>query len=162
MTNKLCNKCGESNRSNFYTYRPCVCKSCVRKDLRNYRVANPKKIQVNNKNYRTNNPEQVKVYRITNNEKARVVNKTYRIKNAIKVKATLKKWQLNNKHKAEAHRQVKKAIKSGDLVRMPCQICGDRKVHAHHEDYSMPLDVLWLCIKHHMERHAELRIKNED
>jgi hypothetical protein len=34
--------------------------------------------------------------------------------------------------------------------------CGEPKVHAHHEDYSRPLDVTWLCQKCHVQRHVEL------
>ncbi len=30
-----------------------------------------------------------------------------------------------------------------------CSDCGETKVEAHHEDYSKPLDVEWLCKKHH-------------
>lgn len=46
----------------------------------------------------------------------------------------------------------------GDLTPQPCQRCGDAVgVHAHHDDYSQPLAVMWLCPKHHRERHRELR-----
>ena len=44
-------------------------------------------------------------------------------------------------------------IKHGKLVRQPCEICGDIKVDAHHDDYMKPLDVRWLCKKHHIEHH---------
>ena len=30
------------------------------------------------------------------------------------------------------------------------------RVHAHHEDYDYPLDVIWLCPIHHKARHKEL------
>lgn len=56
-----------------------------------------------------------------------------------------------------ARRQVTAAIRSGRLVRQPCEICGERRSEAHHEDYSRSLDVRWLCRKHHNQRHAELR-----
>lgn len=45
------------------------------------------------------------------------------------------------------------AIRSGQLVKQPCQVCGDPKSQAHHDDYSKPLEVQWLCSKHHGERH---------
>jgi hypothetical protein len=30
-------------------------------------------------------------------------------------------------------------------------------VDAHHDDYARPLDVTWLCRRHHQQRHAEMR-----
>jgi len=46
-----------------------------------------------------------------------------------------------------------KAIKCGLLVRKPCEVCSEEKVDAHHDDYTKPLDVRWLCRKHHNEHH---------
>ena len=45
---------------------------------------------------------------------------------------------------------VFRALRSGALVRGPCQVCGSTVgVQAHHHDYSKPLDVAWLCSKDH-------------
>jgi hypothetical protein len=49
---------------------------------------------------------------------------------------------------------VTTAVNGGKLVKLPCEICGDPKSQGHHDDYSMPLDVVWLCQAHHRERHA--------
>ena len=49
---------------------------------------------------------------------------------------------------------VKKALRSGKLTRNPCEKCGSENVLGHHEDYSRPLDVNWLCLKHHNEIHG--------
>lgn len=57
----------------------------------------------------------------------------------------------------EAHKIVADAIRNGLLVQGACEVCGSEKVHGHHEDYAKPLDVRWLCGKHHAERHKELR-----
>lgn len=62
-----------------------------------------------------------------------------------------------NPEKRSAHIQVGNAIRSGALVRQSCEVCGSEKSHAHHDDYSKPLDVRWLCAKHHAERHKQLR-----
>jgi len=59
--------------------------------------------------------------------------------------------------KALAVRMVRSAIDSGKLIRQPCEICGDAKSHGHHEDYSKPLDVIWLCPQHHMDVHRAKR-----
>jgi hypothetical protein len=45
------------------------------------------------------------------------------------------------------------AKRLGFLKKMPCEICGEEKVDAHHDDYMKPLDVRWLCRKHHVEYH---------
>lgn len=66
------------------------------------------------------------------------------------------KWNNGNKTKTEAHKQVKAAIRNGNLHRQPCEQCESLKTEAHHEDYSKPLDVNWLCRKHHRERHQDI------
>jgi hypothetical protein len=54
-----------------------------------------------------------------------------------------------------ARQKVGRAIKSGKLTRGPCEVCGETdQVFAHHEDYSKPLEVNWLCRKHHREKHG--------
>jgi hypothetical protein len=52
------------------------------------------------------------------------------------------------------------ALKSGELIKQPCEICGDSKSEGHHEDYDKPLDVTWLCDAHHKARHRELNSAN--
>ena len=49
------------------------------------------------------------------------------------------------------------AIQGGKLTPMPCEVCGKEKTQGHHEDYSKPLDVVWLCTRHHADRHIHLR-----
>lgn len=61
-------------------------------------------------------------------------------------------------HRTYARRAVQNAIKTGRLVRPAvCPQCGDasRVVHAHHEDYSKPLDVKWLCPECHGREHRK-------
>ena len=56
---------------------------------------------------------------------------------------------------AKAHDIVRNAVRHGRLIKQPCHICGSTiNVHAHHEDYSKPLDVIWLCDKCHRIRHG--------
>lgn len=55
--------------------------------------------------------------------------------------------------KVFARRCVEVAIKSGLLKKEPCEKCGAKKVEAHHPDYSQPLKVKWLCMKHHKDLH---------
>jgi hypothetical protein len=50
---------------------------------------------------------------------------------------------------------VNNAIRAGKLVREACENCGDYPTHGHHDDYSRPLDVRWLCPPCHAAQHAE-------
>jgi ribosomal protein S27AE len=68
-------------------------------------------------------------------------------------------WQQRNKHKRTAHGMVQKAVKTGRLTRQPCAMCGATSTQAHHDDYSKPLDVRWLCVKHHAEVHRQINAK---
>lgn len=61
--------------------------------------------------------------------------------------------------KMESRKAVKIAIKKGALIQRPCEICGELKVDAHHDDYDRPLDVRWLCRKHHNEHHRNETLK---
>lgn len=61
--------------------------------------------------------------------------------------------------KSAARRRVSTAIRIGKLTKQPCETCGIKKVHAHHDDYSKPLEVKWFCTKHHAKIHVELRKK---
>jgi hypothetical protein len=56
-----------------------------------------------------------------------------------------------------ARKAVQQAVKRGDLVRLPCEVCGSPKSAGHHDDYSKPLEVRWLCRTHHDELHAAER-----
>lgn len=48
---------------------------------------------------------------------------------------------------------VNNAVSSGKIKKQPCEVCGAELVEAHHDDYNKPLEVRWLCKKHHTEWH---------
>jgi hypothetical protein len=54
--------------------------------------------------------------------------------------------------KNHARDLVKAEIRKGIIIPQPCEECGD-KGQAHHKDYSKPLEVTWLCVRHHAEQH---------
>ncbi len=66
-----------------------------------------------------------------------------------------RKWVKKNEIKRAAHIIVGNSIKSGVLVKKPCEVCGEDIVNAHHDDYAHPLSVRWLCDVHHNEWHNE-------
>jgi ribosomal protein L37E len=49
------------------------------------------------------------------------------------------------------------AIRRGDVARRPCEVCGTEPAQAHHHDYDKPLDVQWLCRRHHDIEHDTLQ-----
>lgn len=76
-----------------------------------------------------------------------------------KVARAVARWRLRNPEKIRAHRIVFAALRNGTLEKEPC-FCDEEKVQAHHEDYSKPLEVMWLCRPHHKGA-DELRRKRE-
>lgn len=63
--------------------------------------------------------------------------------------------ELRDKYpeRMRARTAVGNAVRDGRLERKPCEVCGAIRVEAHHEDYGKPLEVRWLCRKHHNEAH---------
>lgn len=55
--------------------------------------------------------------------------------------------------KRKARNIAQSAIRRGRIKRQPCRDCGSRKVHAHHQDYSKPLEVVFLCELCHKAEH---------
>lgn len=58
------------------------------------------------------------------------------------------------KHKKAANNALYRALLKGDIARESCSICGDEDTQAHHPDYDKPLEVTWLCVRHHTDLHA--------
>ena len=58
-----------------------------------------------------------------------------------------------------ARELVRRAVKSGRLIRQPCTYCQATAVQAHHEDYSKPLDVIWVCRSCHDKRHPVVPVR---
>lgn len=81
--------------------------------------------------------------------------KTVRGKEASKRNAITQK--ILNPEKIKARRLLRSAIEKGIIIREKCEHCGLDKVHGHHDDYTKPLKVRWLCIKHHAEYHRRKR-----
>jgi hypothetical protein len=57
------------------------------------------------------------------------------------------------KLKSLARSKVHLYVKRGSIKKLPCCNCGDINSEAHHEDYTKPLDIAWLCRKCHLQYH---------
>ena len=68
----------------------------------------------------------------------------------------LKEYRDKYPNKYKAHLIVGNAIRDKKLFRMSCESCGtDDNPNAHHDDYSKPLNVRWLCSACHHQWHAK-------
>jgi hypothetical protein len=129
---KKCFKCGEVKiLSEFYKHNQMKdghvnkCKVCNKVDVATHRLDNIGKIR--------------EYDRKRGNRKSSDDLKKYREKYPNKYKATC---MVNNQKRA------------GNLFESPCEVCGSLMVVAHHDDYSKPLNVRWLCYAHHSQWHA--------
>lgn len=63
------------------------------------------------------------------------------------------RWVSSHQLERKVHYTVGNAIRDGRLIRpSSCSECGTKgRVDAHHEDYSKPFDVTWLCRKCHAQ-----------
>ncbi len=62
------------------------------------------------------------------------------------------KYRKKDPVKYKAHSAASNAIRNGKLIRENCFYCGNPKSQIHHDDYSKPLDVRWVCFKCHREK----------
>lgn len=60
------------------------------------------------------------------------------------------------KMKSNARSYANVYQRRGKLKKQPCQMCGAVTSEKHHEDYSKPLEVQWLCRRCHLQ-HLELK-----
>jgi hypothetical protein len=68
------------------------------------------------------------------------------------------KYEIRMKHRAR--QRLHYYIRKGHITPGVCQVCGNPKVEAHHDDYTRALEVIWLCKKHHTEvDHGEVPLK---
>jgi hypothetical protein len=134
---KPCIRCGESKPiSEFYVHKMMAdghlnkCKSCCRSDATANRVRHLDR-------YRQYDRERFSTLRRRMSvEKQRI------------------SYRARYPEKRAAHVATGNAIRSGKLVKGSCEVCGSLVVDAHHDDYSKPLEVRWLCRVHHLIHHG--------
>lgn len=67
----------------------------------------------------------------------------------------------NKSDKGRAAQKLRDAVRQGLIYRGACEVCGANDAQGHHEDYSKPLEVRWLCPTHHREEHLFAPWQNE-
>jgi hypothetical protein len=149
LESKKCFKCGSTlPLSEFYKHIRMAsgylgkCKVCTKRDVKENYKSNIEYYKQYEKS-RAMSPHRIEAraaYQATETGKV----------NTLKAK---RNYLKRNPLKRKTHIAVGNAIRDGRLTRQPCEICNKQKAHAHHDDYSKPLDVRWLCTKHHAEWH---------
>ena len=151
---KPCKQCGVVKPlDEFYRHSAMkdgylnICKVCKRDYQKGRHRDFPDKSRAIDRAKRSRNP---KLYR--------KLRQSWDRNNADKSRALKSGWIARNPEKRRAHMDLHNAIKSGKVKKGPCRDCGStRLIHGHHEDYSRPLDVIWLCPKCHGKLHQHRR-----
>lgn len=60
--------------------------------------------------------------------------------------------EINYRARKIARTRAQHALDRGEIQRAPCS-CGNPDPEMHHEDYSKPLEVTWLCRPCHLLEH---------
>lgn|SRR3990167_9205851 len=150
MALKPCLSCRQIKTISEYYKHPAMtdghlgkCKECCKRDARNNRATNLD-YYIEYDKQRAMLPHRVEARKRYINTK-----RGKQLSNAAK-----KRWRAKNGDRCAAHTILRNAVKYGKINKMPCEVCGSKiRIHGHHEDYSKPLDVKWLCSKHHTEIH---------
>jgi hypothetical protein len=123
-----CKQCDKEYREKRKLSHPDIVKKIARDKMRRWRENNPEKELINHRQHYANRQEKAQNHQ--------------------------REYSKANLPKRRAQNIVYRAIKKGLLTRQPCETCGKDKTEAHHQDYSKPLEVNWLCTKHHRRLHS--------
>ena len=151
---KTCTECGATKELvDFYKHPGCrlgrfgKCKECLLAGQRLYRKHNPVKLR---------EYERIRSKWEHRREAQRKRGKQEHRKEANRKRQ--REWRKRNTIKIKAYLAVTNAIKRGDLLRGECSNCGTPNAQAHHEDYTKPLDVIWLCPICHAQEHPREKL----
>ena len=170
INNKTCLKCGCSKAiGDFYKSASkhdglrSECKDCTkeytgRPGVRARRLAYLRRWQSSPQHL-----DYMRVYRQKNRQRIRDINARSLKKRRRDPKVRQKRLEYQRCYRKTprslllhgAATMVMAAIRLGMIQKEPCRVCGGPS-QAHHHDYTKPLEVTWLCRKHHMENHAIL------
>lgn len=88
--------------------------------------------------------------------------KEYYHKNKERVREIIYKSTSKHYAKQKARLTLNYHVNAGNITKpLNCERCATNKtrIEGHHDDYSKPLEVMWLCTRCHGDRHRELREK---
>lgn len=148
---KICRECNtEKLLFEFYKHAAMAdgylnkCIQCVKSRIKKHREVNLEKIQAYDKT-RANAPHRVQA--------RKDYSKTEAGKRAKKKAMDSYREKFPMKH--AAHVITRNYIRDGKLkAETVCSICkSTKKVEAHHDDYTKPLEVRWLCESCHKDWH---------
>ncbi len=165
--NKICLKCGEEKDSlSFSQNKRCrkdfasTCFECRAKNRKERIEKYRDKFRAATKRWAHSERgiEKTKEWKKINRLKCRDAEKRYNAKNPENKRRTVKKYVMIHPERERARLMVRGRIKNGLIKKQPCSMCGSAiRVQAHHDDYSKPLEVRWLCIYHHNVVHGRIK-----
>lgn len=130
------------------------------KDHKTYRCKNCAKRYRKNHSFRAR--ENRRKYFLKNREKERLYRKNYYQEHREEALLKVKRFQIDEPEKYKARNSANYAKKIGKLQPKPCSVCGNLEINMHHNNYSEPLKVVWLCRKHHKRLHIKMSIQEEE
>lgn len=145
---KTCKICGTTDdASEFYAGVSNRCKECHKAKVRDNRAANVER-------YREYDAK-----RFQDDPRVRLRHQRYQASPAgrASMTETRRKWLELNSDKRAAHVILGNAVRRGSVHKpLSCEACGSSgvRIHGHHHDYTMPLNVKWLCPTCHRKEHA--------
>lgn len=143
---RVCRTCHRrKSEDDFYSQPRNHCKECVRARVKQHRTDNAE-------HYRAyDNDRAMEPHRVAARDAYAKTAEGREAGNAAK-----RAWQARNQVKRAAHVILGNAVRDGKIAKpTQCQRCGSTgRIHAHHDDYTKPLDVGWLCTRCHREKHA--------
>ena len=91
------------------------------------------------------------------NNRDKVLENTRRVYQAgkIRIRERAKIYAKDNPEKRKAKSMIRHALNMGRMIKpSTCSVCPEsRNLDAHHDDYSQPLVIRWLCRSCHITHH---------
>lgn len=90
--------------------------------------------------------------------KERLLRREYYCRTRDRHIAYCRRYRSDNREANRARSLFRHHIAAGKIVRESCEVCGEPNAEGHHDDYSQPLNVRWLCRLHHSRFHADQKV----